>query len=264
MTKQQEHIIANPLVSIIIPCYNVARYLTDSVQSVIEQTYQNWELILVDDCSNDEGKTQAVCRSLAERDKRIRYLQASVNRGAGVARNMGIDAAVGDYIAFLDADDWWYPNKLAHQLVFMQNNGYDFTCTYYMQADASLNDKKEVHLPLRQTFSDMLNGCHIGTPGVMYNRHTLGDIRMPELRFAEDWGMWLRLVHRTGGIYCLPEALWKYRMTAASTSSFRIHTVLDVLRMYREELHIGQLRAALLFLFRFVPNYILWKVAPNK
>ena len=116
-------------VSIIMPAYNCAKYITESIASVTAQTYTNWELLIVDDASTDN--TQQVVEALAQSDSRIKYIRLEKNSGAAVARNTAIEKADGRYLAFLDSDDLWYPEKLKKQLEFMQENGYSFTCTTY-------------------------------------------------------------------------------------------------------------------------------------
>ena len=113
------------LVSIIVPSYNCAKYLPDTIGSVLAQTYENWELLIVDDCSTDN--TEEVVKSFG--DDRIRYLKNEQNSGAALSRNYALREAKGRWIAFLDSDDMWMPEKLEHQIAFMEENGYSFSCT---------------------------------------------------------------------------------------------------------------------------------------
>jgi teichuronic acid biosynthesis glycosyltransferase TuaG len=119
----------NPLISVITPCYNSARYIGQTIESVLAQTYQNWEMIIVDDCSTDNSFQLA--REYAEKDKRIRVYRQEQNSGAALARNKAIMESHGKYVAFLDSDDLWLPEKLEKQLRFMRENGSDFSFTEY-------------------------------------------------------------------------------------------------------------------------------------
>ena len=192
--------------------------LLETVSSIAEQTYQNWELLIVDDCSTD-GETKEVLLGLSELSDRIRVLSTGVNSGAGVARNVGLDKASYDYIAFCDADDWWYPEKLEKQMSFMLSNGYKFVCSYYEDCDAELNVKSVVRQKKRQNFRDLISGCNIGSPGVVYCKTGVEDIRFPSARRGEDWRMWLRLLSKIDYLYSYPEPLWKYRHVEGSTNS---------------------------------------------
>ena len=134
------------LVSIIMPYYNAAKYIQETIEAIIVQTYREWELIIVDDCS-PAFDTSDVLRIISSLDKRIKVLKTKENGGAGLARNVGIEAAKGDYLAFCDSDDWWYPTKLEEQLRFMQENNYPFTCTWYEDA----NEKLESYYTMKQS-----------------------------------------------------------------------------------------------------------------
>lgn len=246
-------------VSIILPCYNCGELLLDTVSSIVDQSYKNWELLIVDDCSND-AITRDVLLGIASVNQRIRVLSTNINSGAGVARNVGLDNAHNKYIAFCDADDWWYPQKLEKQMRFMLNNGYRFVCSYYEDCDAKLNIRSVVRQKPRQSFSDLISGCNIGSPGVVYCKNGVEDIRFPDARRGEDWRMWLRLLSRIDYIYSYPEPLWKYRHIEGSTNSSKYKIVSSVIDLYREELHYSYLRSYLFFFFVFIPRYFWRKV----
>ena len=130
-----------PLVSIITPSFNSEKFISATLQSVQNQTHKNWEMIIVDDCSQD--KTVAIIESFIENDPRIQLYKLEENSGAGIARNTAIKTAKGDYIAFLDADDLWKPEKLQKQLVFMQTNNLPFTFSFYDWIDKQGNSLKK-------------------------------------------------------------------------------------------------------------------------
>ena len=142
-------------VSIIMPYYNAAKYIEDTVSAIINQTYKDWELIIVDDCS-PASETEEVLKSVAKMDARIRIMKTSRNGGAGVARNVGIEAARGKYLAFCDSDDWWYPTKLEEQVRFMQDNDLPFTCTWYEDANEQLESYYTMKQAERQTYKSMM------------------------------------------------------------------------------------------------------------
>ena len=129
------------LVSIIVPAYNIEKYIAETIECVLNQTYQNWELEITDDCSTD-GTVDAIVKYLSQ-DNRIHLWKLDKNSGAAEARNNSIRHARGRYIAFLDGDDWWYPDKLEKQIQFMEENNYEFTFTDFEYADATLNITKK-------------------------------------------------------------------------------------------------------------------------
>ena len=173
------------LVSIIMPYYNAAKYIQETVGAIIAQTFKYWELIIVDDCSL-APETASVLKEVVSRDNRIKVLRTGKNGGAGVARNVGIKAAQGRYLAFCDSDDWWYPTKLEEQLAFMQENNYPFTCTWYEDANEKLEPYYTMKQAPKQSYNSMIVGCNVGTPGVMIDTQALGKKYMPALRRAED------------------------------------------------------------------------------
>lgn len=233
--------------------------LLDTVSSIVDQSYQNWELLIVDDCSTD-AITKEVLQGLEDISDRVRVLSTKSNSGAGLARNVGLEYSQYDYIAFCDADDWWYPEKLEKQMNFMLENGDRFVCSYYEDCDSRLNVKSVVKQKAKQSFRDLISGCNIGSPGVIYCKEGVEDIRFPEARRGEDWRMWLRLLRRIDYLYSYPEPLWKYRHIEGSTNSDKSKIVSAVIDLYKEELHYSPLRSYLTFAFVFMPRYIWRKV----
>ena len=201
-----------PLVSIIMPTYNCGRFIHESIDSVLSQTYRNWELLIVDDCSTDE--TEAIMRSYT--DPRIRYMRNEQNMGAAMTRNRALREAKGRYIAFLDADDLWLPQKLERQLAFMQQNGYAFTYHDYIEID---EDSKPigVHVSGKTHVSrwDMMSCCWPGCLSVMYDAEVIGLIQIPDIRKNNDSAMWLQAI-RKADCYLLPDTLAQYRRRTGS------------------------------------------------
>lgn len=204
------------LVSIIMPSYNTAKYIAETVQSVLAQTYQNWELIIVDDCSTDD--TDEVVKPFLS-DSRIRYLKNEKNSGAAVSRNRALREAKGKWIAFLDSDDLWMPEKLEKQIAFMEENGYHFSYTDYMEIDeASKPNGKRVTGPKKITKAGMFNYCWPGCLTVMYDSEAVGLIQIADIKKNNDYAMWLK-VCKKADCYLLDEVLAKYRKRTGSISN---------------------------------------------
>lgn len=206
----------NELVSIIMPSYNTAEYISASIDSVLAQTYTDWELIIVDDCSTDN--TDKIVKGYLN-DERIRYLKNETNSGAAVSRNYALREAKGKWIAFLDSDDLWEPEKLEKQLRFMVENGYRFSYTNYVEIDeASQPNGKKVTGPKRITKHGMYNYCWMGCLTVMYDAETVGLIQIEDIKKNNDYAMWLK-VCKKAKCYLLNEPLAKYRKRNGSISN---------------------------------------------
>lgn len=204
----------NQLVSIIMPSYNTAKYIEESIRSVLAQTYTNWELIIVDDCSTDN--TDEIVASF--RDDRIRYLKNVVNSGAAVSRNYALREAKGKWIAFLDSDDLWKPEKLERQIRFMEDNGYFFSYTNYSEIDDnSILNGRSVSGPKRITKAGMYNFCWPGCLTVMYDAEYIGLIQIANIKKNNDYAMWLK-VCRKADCYLLDVNLAFYRRRTGSIS----------------------------------------------
>ena len=195
------------LVSIIMPSYNTAPYIRNTIQSVLEQTYQNWELIIVDDCSTDN--TDEVVASF--KDDRIKYFHNDRHSGAAVSRNRALREAKGRWMAFLDSDDLWMPEKLEKQISFMESNGYSFSYTKYQELDVDGNSTGVIITgPKKVTGTGMFNYCWPGCLTVMYDRNVIGLIQIEDIKKNNDYAMWLK-VCRKADCYLLEENLGKYR-----------------------------------------------------
>ena len=249
-------------VSIIMPYYNAAQYIVETVNSIIAQTYKDWELIIVDDCS-PALETEKVLKGVKVMDERIRVLRAKVNGGAGAARNIAIKEAKGRYLAFCDSDDWWYPTKLEEQIKFMVDNNYPFTCTWYEDANEKLESYYTMRQNEKQTYKSMISGCNVGTPGVMIDLDVLGKKYMPNLRRAEDWGLWMMYLRDTDYLVTYPKALWKYRHVPGSETSNKWKQMKAVVDMYQKVLEFSKFKAWCISLFIFLPNNI-WKKVKKK
>lgn len=211
------------LVSIIMPAYNTGRYISESIKSVLAQSYSDWELIIVDDCSTDN--TDEVVASF--NDPRIRYMKNEKNSGAAVSRNRALREAKGKWIAFLDSDDLWLPEKLEKQISFMVKNGYHFSYTNYEEINES-GTKTGVRVtgPHRITKTGMFNYCWPGCLTVMYDAQAVGLIQIADIKKNNDYAMWLK-VCRNAECFLLDEGLAQYRKgRSGSVSTHSIKTMI--------------------------------------
>ena len=213
------------LVSIIMPSYKCGECIAESIESVKAQTYQNWELIIVDDCSNDN--TLGVALDMMREDNRIKVLQNAYNSGAAVSRNNALREAKGRWIAFLDSDDLWEPAKLEKQVKFMEENGYAFSYTEYQEMDSEgALTGVVVSGPKHVTKRGMYNFCWPGCLTVMYDVQAIGLLQIENIRKNNDYAMWLK-VCKKADCYLLPEILAKYRRgRRGSVSSHGILTMI--------------------------------------
>ncbi len=190
-----------------MPSYNTAPYIEETIQSVLYQTYTNWELVIVDDCSTDN--TDQVLEKI--KDNRIRYFKNKENLGAALSRNKALREAKGQWIAFLDSDDIWMPKKLEKQIKFMEENGYAFSYTNYEEIDIKGNKiGVKVTGPKKITKSGMFNYCWPGCLTVMYNANKIGLIQIEDIKKNNDYAMWLK-VCKKANCYLLDEVLAQYR-----------------------------------------------------
>ncbi|WP_302925988.1 glycosyltransferase family 2 protein [Holdemania filiformis] len=198
----------NELVSIITPSYNTAKYITKTIESVKVQSYQNWEMIIVDDCSSD-NTDEVVAKYL--NDKRIKYIKNEKNSGAAVSRNRALRKAKGKWIAFLDSDDLWTADKLEKQIKFMEDNGYHFSYTNYEEIDESGNKTGvKVTGPKKVTKTGMHNYCWLGCLTVMYDAEKVGLLQIQDIKKNNDYAMWLKACKKAD-CFLLDEYLGQYR-----------------------------------------------------
>ena len=231
------------LVSIIMPSYNTGAFIKKTIQSVVNQSYKNWELIIVDDCSTD-NTDEAVLPFL--NDRRIRYIKNKKNSGAAVSRNRALREAKGKWIAFLDSDDLWVPEKLEKQIHFMETHNYAFTYTDYM---IQLNGKWLPYVytgPNVVNRGKMYNYCYFSTITVMYNREKIGLIQIENLRKNNDYAMWLQAIEKSN-CYRLPECMSFYIKHDGSVSSGnKIKLIKWHYILYKDGLHKNKINSVLL------------------
>lgn len=203
------------LVSIITPTYNCAPFISETIKCVQSQSYSNWEMIIVDDCSTDN--TKAVVESF--NDFRIKYHCLSVNSGAAFARNTALKMARGRWIAFLDSDDIWSPEKLEKQISFMLNNGFHFSYTKYEEMDENgISLGKIISGPKKISKLGMFSYCWPGCLTVMYDSDIVGTIQIPSIKRNNDYAIWLNVINKAS-CHLLNENLAKYRKRSGSISN---------------------------------------------
>lgn len=229
------------LVSIIMPSYNTASFIEETIQSVLNQTYTKWELIIVDDCSTDN--TDEVLENI--KDSRIRYFKNDKNSGAAVSRNKALREARGQWIAYLDSDDLWMPEKLEKQIHFMENNGYAFSYTNYEEIDVNGN-KTGVSItgPKKITKTGMFNYCWPGCLTVMFDANKIGLIQIQDIKKNNDYAMWLK-VCRKADCFLLDETLGQYRKgRIGSVSTHSIKTMIGWhYKLYHEAECMGKIES---------------------
>lgn len=221
------------LVSIIVPVYNAEKFIKDTIKTVLDQTYENWELLLVNDCSTD--KCVEIIKEYQQKDKRIKLFSNSKNSGAAVSRNKGIEESRGRYIAFLDADDLWEPKKLEKQVSFMQEKDCAFSFTGYEFADENGKPNgKKVDVPERLTYRQALRNTIIWTTTVMFDMGKLSkeDVFMPNVK-SEDTACWWKVLKKIDQAYGMTEILSYYRRSAGSLSSNKLEAIRRVWNLYR-------------------------------
>ena len=231
----------NDLVSVIMPSYNTADYIAESIRSVLAQTYPYWELIIVDDCSSDQ--TDEVVASFD--DCRIRYFKNEKNSGAAVSRNRALREAGGKWIAFLDSDDLWMPDKLEKQIGFMEERLASFSYTRYEEIDSGGNRTGVmVSGPKRITKRGMYRFCWPGCLTVMYDREAVGLIQIADIKKNNDYAMWLK-VCRKANCFLLDETLARYRR--GRTGSVSTHSIRTMIgwhyRLFREAEEMGAVKS---------------------
>ncbi|MEG1577121.1 MAG: glycosyltransferase family 2 protein, partial [Clostridium sp.] len=235
------------IVSIIVPVYNVRSYLADTIETVRNQTYPYWELILVDDCSTDGTKELLA----GYEGEQIRVLYQDCNQGAAKARNRGIDAASGRYLAFLDADDLWAPAKLEREIAYMRDKKAAFVfCSYEFADEAGIGNGKIAHVPTRLCYKQALKNTIIFTTTVLFDMHQLTkeDIRMPAVK-SEDTATWWRILRSGYTAYGLDEVLAYYRRPAQSLSSNKLEAIRRIWHLYRRVEGLPRLYSAYNFCF---------------
>lgn len=239
------------LVSIITPVYNADRFIKETIESVQQQTYKNWEMILVDDLSTD--KSEEIIKSMQKEDSRIRYIKLKQNSGAAIARNIAIEKARGRYIAFLDSDDLWKYNKLEKQIKFMRENNYGFTFTSYeLMSEDGTNLNKIVKVPQKINYDGLLKNTIIGCLTVVIDRELVLDFKMPLLRKGQDTATWLKILRNYPYAYSIDENLAKYRLVEGSISSNKLGALKRTWNTYRNVEKLSLIKSCYVFIYYII------------
>lgn len=241
----------NELISIIVPVYNAENYILETMDSVLAQTYSDWELLLVDDCSSDRSAEVIAQYAEKEKESRIRLIRQTSNQGAACARNRGLMEAQGRYIAYLDADDFWMPEKLEHELEFMRKKDAAFVFTGYEFADengAGLG--KVVRVPETLSYRQALSNTTIFTTTVMFDTEKIPreQLVMPQIK-SEDTALWWRVLRCGHTAYGLDENLALYRRARRTLSSNKLEAMRRIWNLYRKAEGMGIASSAWHFCF---------------
>jgi glycosyltransferase involved in cell wall biosynthesis len=234
-----------PLVSVIMPSFDSAAYIEASINSVRNQSVEWWELLISDDGSSDA--TPDLARQFQEMDSRIRLLASGQNRGPAHARNVAIEAASGRYIAFLDSDDLWKPEKLKRQIAFMQKHNVAFSFSSYDRIDEAGDFINLHHVEKAVNYRGLLKTCVIGCLTAVYDTQKLGKMYMPDIRKRQDFGLWLRILKDTDAAYPIPESLAQYRVRTGSVSANKVTASKYTWSIYRDVEKLGILSSAYYF-----------------
>lgn len=222
------------LVSIIMPSYNSEKWILDSIESVQEQTYTNWELIISDDGSSDN--TVNIAKNIAKNDERIKVFESKVNKGAASARNQALQETRGRFIAYLDSDDLWVKEKLQHQLDFMRKNKCSICYTSYDLINEDGEYRKTIHIPVKATYGTYLKRPITCTHSILLDSTVIDKklMIMPNIPRGQDGATWLQILKTGVTAYGLDESLAKYRRHSGSLSNNKLKAVKRMWYLYRK------------------------------
>ncbi|GEL68112.1 glycosyltransferase family 2 protein [Marinilactibacillus psychrotolerans] len=237
-------------VSVIIPVYNAEKFLSQTIQSILNQTYENYEIILIDDCSTDNSKN--IIEEFICKDSRIKLYELDNNSGAAVSRNKGLKVSEGQYIAFIDSDDLWKENKLEKQIKFMEQNNFGFTFTNYeMISENGEVLKASMKIPNKLDYKMLLKNTAIACSSVIIDRSIIGEFTMPNVRKGQDTATWLKILRHYQFAMLLDEVLGSYRLVENSISANKFGAIKRTWNTYRNIEKLSFIRASYYFL-----NYI--------
>ena len=244
MEKEKE--IEKEIVSIIVPMYNAEKFIGKTIESVLAQTYQNWEMLIMNDVSTDNSL--AIVSLYAKKDERIKIVNTEKNVGVVKGRNFLIDLASGKYIAFLDADDYWHNEKLEKQIKFMKEKNASISCTEYTRVKENEEKINDVIIKEEISYNDMLKNNYLGCLTVIYDANKIGKRYFKELEKNEDYVLWLEIVKDVNTIYGLKENLAYYRVLDNSRSSNKVKTAKVRWEIYRKIEKLSLLKSIYYFL----------------
>ena len=241
-------------VSVITASYNAGRFIEETIKSVLEQTYDNLELIIVDDCSTDN--TEEIVKKYMKIDLRVKFYKLEKNSGAAVVRNTALEKAKGRFIAFLDSDDVWDRDKLEKQINFMKKNNYGFSFTSYrLMNEKGILLNKEVRVPSQIKYEQLLKNTIIGCLTVIIDKDIIGDFRMPLVRAGQDTATWLSILRKGNIAYGYDEVLASYRLVDGSISSNKLKALKRTWNTYRKLENLNLIKSTYYFVY-YVLNAI--------
>ncbi len=226
-------ISSDPFVSVIMPVYNGERYIEQSIRSVIMQTYSNWELIVIDDFSSDS--TAEIVKALCKEDKRVRYVKNSQNIGTAKTRNRGLDLCKGDFVALLDSDDIWYPEKLEKQLALAESTEADIVyCSYGIIDEYGEKLCNDFIVPETTTYEKTLIRSVISCSTALFTRNIVDKYRFRTDYYHEDLIMWIEMMRDGNRAFGVTEVIADYRVSRGSRTSNKFRTVIERWKIYRK------------------------------
>lgn len=236
-----------PLVSIIMPCYNMERFIAYTIESVQRQTYPHWELLIVDDASTDG--TVDIIQTYCAQDDKIQLTVKPKHCGIADSRNQCIKMAKGRYLAFLDSDDMWYPEKLDFQIRFMMERNIGFSYSSYDCIDETGNPlHKTVNAAGNLTYETYMKNTIIGCSTVMLDKTIVGEVVVPNFRTSEDTATWLNILKKGFLAYAIEQPLTSYRIRRKSASSNKLKASTDLWRVYRQQEKLSLVKAVRCFM----------------
>lgn len=248
-----------PTVSIIMPTFNSGRFVAESIRSIQQQDFTDWELLITDDCSTDN--TADVVEEIAQSDKRVRFFKLDKSSGPGVARNLSIMESRGRYIAFCDSDDRWYPQKLSRQLAFMDEKRCALCYSSFVTCDEHGRLTGIISCNPQETKTTILRGDDIGCLTAIYDTERVGGkMMMPTLRKRQDWGLFMEIIRKSGTAYGIQEPLAILRKRHRSVSSNKFSLVKYNVAVYQVVLGWSRIRAVTYFMVVFMPRYVLKRI----
>jgi glycosyltransferase involved in cell wall biosynthesis len=241
------------MVSIITPSRNTEKYIARTMDSVLAQTYGEWEMIIVDDLSTDNSPS--IIETYVQKDSRIKLIRSEQKSGASGSRNRAIEASQGQYIAFLDADDLWIPEKLEKQILFMAKHDLAFTYSSYK----TINENDEVLTTFitvpKISYESMLKTCSVGCLTAVYDTEKLGKMYLPKLPTKEDYVLWLNIMKKINTTQGIIEPLAYYRIGETSVSSNKVNAAAWQWKVYRDVEKLGLAKS----IYYFV-NYVYFGI----
>ena len=242
------------LVSIITPSYNSTEFISEMIDSILAQTYKNWELLITDDCSTDDSVE--VRQRYVKKDSRIKLFCLEKNAGGGVSRNNSIKEAKGRFIAFCDSDDLWTPDKLEKQILFMIEKDAAFSYGSYMLCD-TIGKEIGINICLKKlTYARIVMDNFVGCLSAVYDTEKIGKIYMPTIRKRQDWGLWISVLKKCKIGYGVKQPIGYYRIRENSVSSNKWVLIRYHAMLYQQMLNIPLFLGYCMYFFVNVPTFL--------